>query len=175
MNLIDDFYSAEDYATMFTMASHANYHSAYQPSKIYFYNRLKAYPCYQSNDFIIDSIGYQIFVKTFEEKSKLKVLEFKSFFRKILSSELENIFKYGSVPHIDGEGNDFAGVIYYNIESLYDGTATYTSAFHREPTMIVGAKSNRCVFYPTSTWHSPLQDKNTEVRLIQPFFVKIEK
>ena len=175
MNIIDDFYSSKDYETIFTIAFHSNYYSSYQPKKIHFHDRLKAYPCYETNEMTSENVVYDIFIKTFTEKTKLKVLKCNSFFRKILSSELENVFKYGFVPHIDDTQYDFAGVIYYNIESLYDGTATYTSLFHREPSIIIGAKTNRCVFYPTNTWHSPLHDKNTKERLIQPFFVKIEK
>ena len=175
MNIIDDFYSDEDYATMFTIAYHANYHATYQPQEIHFYDRLKAYPCYQSREFRTEDTPYKVFVKTVEQKNEVKILEGKSCFRKILSSELGNIFKYGISPHTDQEKYDFAGVVYYNIESLYDGTALYSSQFHREPNLIVGAKSNRCVFYSPLKWHSPLQDKNTTVRLIQPFFIKIEK
>jgi len=175
MNLIDDFYSSEDYATMFTIASHTSYRAMYQPTETHFYDRLKAYPCYQSTEFRSDDTPFKIFIKTFEEKSKLKVLEFTSVFRKILSSELDTVFKYGNTPHIDSNKWDFAGVVYYSIESLYDGTAIYSSQAHREPNLIIGAKSNRCVFYNPLTWHSPLQDKNTTTRLIQPFFIKIEK
>jgi hypothetical protein len=174
MKIIDDFYSSENYATMFTIASHTSYSAMYQPEETHFYDRLKAYPCYQSSEFRPDDTPYKILVKTFEEKNKLKVLECSSVFRKILSSELETIFKYGVAPHIDNKKYDFAGVVYYNIESLYDGTAIYSSQSHREPNIIVGAKSNRCVFYNPLTWHSPLQDKNTITRLIQPFFIKID-
>ena len=51
---------------------------------------------------------------------------------------------------------------------MYDGWHT------REPTIIIGAKSNRCVFYNSQAWHAPLQEKETEKRLVQPFFIKLK-
>jgi hypothetical protein len=44
--------------------------------------------------------------------------------------------------------------------------------FQIEPDVIVGAKPNRCVFYDSQIYHKPLQDPNTEIRIIQPFFIK---
>ena len=64
---------------------------------------------------------------------------------------------------------------YYNINSLYDGTAIYDDLYQREPSMIIGAKTNKCVFYDAKQLHAPLQDKDTETRLIQPFFIKLQK
>lgn len=175
MYIIDDFYSVEDYEKMFTNASSVKYTATYQPNERFFQDRLKAYPCYQSDEFKFEDNVAKIFIKTFEEKSKFRLLTVKSYFRKILSSELKTIFKYGIASHQDSTKFDFAGVIYYNIHSLYDGTAIYSSAAHREPDIIIGAKTNRCVFYNPQLFHSPLHDKDTEVRLIQPFFITIEK
>jgi len=175
MSIIYNFYSNEDYAKMHSLALSNLYAATYQPNKIYFEDRLKAYPCYETAKFLIDSMAYNIFKETFEKKTNFKILNLKSFFRKILSSELKIIFKYGTIPHRDSEEYDIAGVIYYNINSLYDGTAIYDNLYQREPSMIIGAKTNKCVFYDANQLHAPLQDKDTETRLIQPFFIKLQK
>ena len=66
---------------------------------------------------------------------------------------------------------DIAGLIYYNSNSLKDGTYIYNSIGDYEPTVIVGSRFNRCVFYDPKQPHSPTMEQSVEERWTQPFFL----
>jgi hypothetical protein len=128
--------------------------------------------------FLETDIPYKIFYKTFEEKTGFTIDKLSTRFRKIYSSELEHVFKYGLRPHNDSAIWDIAGVIHFNAFSLDDGTAIFSDFENNnhqiEPDIIIGAKPNRCVFYNSQIPHRPLQNKHTEMRIIQPFFIKFK-
>ena len=175
LNIIDNFYSEEDFSYMLSCSMLNSYYKTFQPSNIFFNSRTNAYSCHESKIFVIKDKAFSIFVNTFVLKTGIKIKEVKTFFRKIYSSEITNVLKYGMPTHKDEIDCNIAGVIYYNSFGLDDGTGLYTTdSFQIEPDIIVGSKPNRCVFYDTQISHKPLQSKDNELRIIQPFFIKYE-
>ena len=86
INIIDNFYEDVDFNLAFTYAGMAPYKSKYQPSEVYYPDRLKAYPCYETNNLTIEDNIFNIFCSTFEKKSNLKIKKAKTLFRKIFYS-----------------------------------------------------------------------------------------
>jgi hypothetical protein len=178
LNIIDNFYSSEDFQYMITAALLNPYISSWQPYNKFFLSRANAYPCFETKEFQQNDITSAIFLKTLQQKTNLKIKTALTFFRKIYSKELDKIFKYGMYPHQDEKKFNLAGIIYYNSYGLDDGTGLFSdyseNNFQIEPDVIVGSKPNRCVFYDSQIWHRPFQDKNTETRIVQPFFITLE-
>jgi hypothetical protein len=178
LKIIDNFYSLEDFQYIITASLLNTYQALWQPIGKSFVSRANAYPCFQTKPFLENDIATQIFLKTFEQKSNFKIKNLLTFFRKIYSKELKNIFKYGMAPHQDEKNFNLAGIIHFNTFGLDDGTGIFSSHeennFQIEPDIIIGAKPNRCVFYDSQLWHRPLQDSNTEMRIVQPFFITLE-
>ena len=178
LNIIDNFYSLENFQYMTTASLLNSYQSLWQPNDKFFVSRANAYPCFETKEFKENDMATNIFLNTFEKKTNLKIKFLLTFFRKIYSKELKNIFKYGMSPHKDDKKYNFAGIIHYNTFGLDDGTGMFSNYeennFQIEPDVIIGSKPNRCVFYDSQIWHKPLQDKNTEMRIVQPFFIITE-
>jgi len=178
LNIIDNFYSSNDFQYMMNAALLNSYKPFCQPNNKFFFKRTDAYACFETKEFTENDITNNIFQKTFREKTNLKIKRVLSLFRKINSKELTKVFKYGMPPHQDDKKWNIAGVVYYNTFGLDDGTGLFPGydkdSFQIEPDIIIGAKPNRCVFYDSQIWHRPLQDKNTETRIVQPFFITLE-
>jgi hypothetical protein len=178
LNIIDNFYSSEDFQYMMTVSLLNPYQTLWQPTNKFFVSRANAYPCFETKEFKENDVASNIFLNTFKQKTNFKIKTFSTFFRKIYSKELKNIFKYGMRPHKDAAKYNFAGIIHYNTFGLDDGTGMFSNYgendFQIEPDVIIGSKPNRCVFYDSQIWHKPLQDKNTEMRIVQPFFITLE-
>jgi hypothetical protein len=178
LKIIDNFYDEKDFNFMIKETMLNTYKVCWQPNEQKFNNRANAYACYETNVFIELDTPYKLFFKTFQEKTGFIIETLNTFFRKIYSSELGHIFKYGLRPHKDSVEHDVAGIIHFNTFSLNDGTGIFSefenNNYQIEPDVIVGAKPNRCVFYESQIWHRPLQDKNTEMRIVQPFFIKFK-
>jgi hypothetical protein len=177
LKIIDNFYNKESFEFMMTCAMLSPYSATWQPNNRAFLSRANSYSCHETKIFQSSDAGFKLFIDTFQEKTGFIVEEFNTFFRKIYSKELKNIFKYGITPHQDNLKYNLAGVIHYNSCGLDDGTGLYSAdskeVFYQiEPDVLIGAKPNRCVFYDSQIWHRPLQDENNEMRIIQPFFVK---
>jgi hypothetical protein len=177
LKIIDDFYSPENFGYMMTSAMLSPYISTWQPYNLSSLSRANSYVCHETKSFTNSDKGLKLFIDTFQEKTGIIVEEFHTFFRKIYSKELKNIFKYGTVPHQDDKKYNIAGIIHYNSSGLDDGTGLYSMNIEQvfrqiEPDVLIGAKPNRCVFYDSQIWHRPLQDENNEMRIIQPFFLK---
>jgi hypothetical protein len=175
LNVIDDFYEENDLGYMFTCSMLNPYTATYQPNENFFNNRANAYRCHETKKFTHTDKASLIFVDTFFKKTGKKIKEFKTFFRKIYAFEIQNVLKYKLPSHKDNIAFDVAGVVYFNTFGIEDGTGLFTTDQNQiEPDIIIGAKPNRCVFYNSQVLHSPLQSKDTEMRLIQPFFIKYE-
>ena len=176
LNIIDNFYDEKDLSFMISASMLNTYKTCWQPNGKNFYNRTNAYPCHETNPFTETDLPFKIFCKTFQEKTKFMIHDVFTFFRKIYSDELQHVFKYGMRPHKDDLIYDVAGIIHYNTYSLDDGTGIFSgfedNTHQIEPDVIIGAKPNRCVFYDSQIHHRPLQDKNTPMRIVQPFFIK---
>jgi hypothetical protein len=178
LKIIDNFYDEKDFNIMVSATMLNSYKGCWQPIGKHYYNRSSAYPCHETNEFCEKDVPYKIFCKTFEEKTGLIIDNVKILFRKIYSSELEHVFKYGLRPHKDSVNSDIAGIIHFNAFSLDDGTGIFSEFENNndqiEPDIIIGAKPNRCVFYNSQIPHRPLQNKKTEMRIVQPFFIKLK-
>jgi len=178
LKIIDNFYKEEDFAYMLTSAMLNSYKSSWQPNAKHFHNRTNAYPCHETKMFFETDIVYKIFYKTFQEKTGHTIDKVNTFFRKIYSNELDHVFKYGLRPHKDGQICDIAGVVYFNNFSLDDGTGIFSGYEENndqiEPDIIIGAKPNRCILYDSQIPHRALQNKKTEIRIVQPFFIKFK-
>jgi hypothetical protein len=178
LHIIDSFYSSEDFQYMMTASMLNPYFTTWQPNNKFFVSRTNAYPCFETKEFQENDITNNIFFKTLKQKTNLKIKNGLTFFRKIYSKELNKVFKYGMLPHQDAKKYNFAGIVYYNTLGLDDGTGLFSDydkdSFQIEPDIIIGAKPNRCVFYDSQIWHRPLQDKDTEMRVVQPFFITLE-
>ena len=178
LKIIDNFYDEKDFNCMISASMLNPYKKCWQPADKHFYNRSNAYPCQETKTFVETDIPYKIFYKTFQEKTGFVIDKCNTLFRKINSIELEHVFKYGLIPHKDSTSFDVAGIIHFNAFSLDDGTGIFSEFENNntqiEPDIIIGAKPNRCVFYDSQIPHRPLQNKNTEMRIVQPFFIKFE-
>jgi hypothetical protein len=172
INIIDDFYDGYYLNKIISLCHSSDFFPTYQPSIPNFPNRLKLYPCYETEE--LKELT-NLFRDTFERKTNLRIKNIKTSFRKILTSELKDVFKYGLRPHKDHPQYDFAGVIYLNLWNLNDGTALYSFKEQIEPDIIIGSKPNRCVYYNSQIFHNPCQDPITDVRIIQPFFITCQK
>ena len=176
LKIIDNFYDEKDFNLMISRTMLNTYNECWHSNNKKFYNRFNAYPCFETKMFVETDILHNIFCKTFQEKTGFVIDKVNTFFRKIYSSELKHIFKYGLSPHTDNKNFEIAGIIYFNTFSLDDGTGIF-SEFENgqiEPDVIIGAKPNRCVFYDSQIFHRPLQNKNTKIRIVQPFFIKLK-
>ena len=178
LKIIDNFYDEKDFNLMVSATMLNTYKACWQPEGSHFCNRTNAYPCHETHRFVETDTICKIFYKTFEEKTGFIIDKLNTFFRKIYSNELGHVFKYGLRPHKDSINWDIAGIIHFNIYSLDDGTGIFSGyeedSDQIEPDVIVGAKPNRCVFYGSQIYHRPLQNKFTEMRIIQPFFIKFK-
>lgn len=175
LNIIDNFYNNEDFYYMISCSMLNPYCQTYQPNNNFFSSRANAYSCHETKSFVVNDKALSIFGNTFVSKTGKKIKEVKTFFRKIYSYEITNVLKYGMPSHKDDIDFNIAGVVYYNSFGIDDGTGLYTTEdFQIEPDIIVGSKPNRCVFYDTQISHKPLQSKDNQVRIVQPFFIKYE-
>ena len=174
-SFIDNFYEENQLGLMTLCFQNMIFESTYQSKHWPISERLHGYPCYESASLkkIENCHGpYDIFKNTFEKKTNLKILHFNSFFRKIKLEELKRSSIYKKErPHVDDSFFDYAGIIYFNSNSLRDGTSIYDHKDHYEPTAIIGSKLNRCVYYNASQPHSTPTDQLVEERWVQPFFL----
>tara|TARA_Y100000592_G_scaffold66605_1_gene103504 strand:+ start:184 stop:768 length:585 start_codon:yes stop_codon:yes gene_type:complete len=176
-NLIDNFYQPSDFGLVVSNFLNLHFFPSYQPQTHFFGgDRMKAYPCFESPAFKYDKdnpLNYcTIFQNTFEKKTGLKVLHAKTYLRKTKLSELKESPSWNQYkPHQDNNNFDMAGVVYYNSNSIKDGTNFYMQKDDYEPTAVIGAKMNRCVFYNSQVFHSPVMEQKVEERWVQPFFI----
>ena len=176
VNIIEDFYNDDDLGKVTLAYNLKSYTATYQPKDIFYPNRLKAMPCYETNMFASDDLILKMFVNTFQQKTNLNIENVFTFFRKTKSEEIQKsaFYKAGSPPHVDDTIFDVAGLVYLNTFSIKDGTSIFTYKNQYEPDIIVGSKPNRCIFYNADMYHTANYDLDNEDRFIQPFFIKLK-
>tara|TARA_R100000329_G_C7572675_1_gene202737 strand:+ start:120 stop:725 length:606 start_codon:yes stop_codon:yes gene_type:complete len=175
LTIIDNFYEPHDLGLMtlgfVNLPFSPTYHSKEWPIS----HRMQGYPCWESEEIPhqeSDVSPYQIFLKTFIKKTNIKPIVIRTLFRKIKLEELKQAEIYKKErPHQDNENFDFAGLIYYNSNSIKDGTKLYNAQTDFEPTVIAGSRMNRCIFYNTQQPHSTPTDQWVDERWVQPFFL----
>lgn len=172
--VIENFYTDTQLGQLYFLSKTLPFDATYQPRGIYYPNRMKAYPCYETRPFEPGSEPYKWLYDNLT-KQNLKIKNLRTFIRKAIWSEVSKCpeMKYGQIPHQDVDV-DVAGVIYYNDYSLENGTRLYSYQFQVEPDILIGSKPNRCVFYDAKTWHSVGYDPACEERIIQPFFITLD-
>lgn len=176
LNLIDGFYDLNDLGLM--TLSFINYHfeSQYQSGMRYYGgDRLLGYPTYETKEFVDfkDPLTpYNIFMRTWIKKTNIQPLHVSTFFRKTKLSECKASPSWKQYKqHRDDNFVDMAGLIYFNSNTLKDGTYFFNDQHDYEPTAIIGSKVNRCIFYPSEVWHAPSMEQSVEERWTQPFFI----
>ena len=181
-NVIENFYETNNLGLMVMNFLNLSFDATYQSKEVnYGGDRNKGYPCYESK--ILDKgngnnpyCPYNIFKQTFEKKTQKKIINLKTFFRKTKKEELKKSPSWKQYkPHTDDVIYDIAGLIYYNSNSIKDGTYIFNNENDFEPTVIIGSKYNRGVFYNSQQPHSPSMEQEVEERWIQPFFISYEK
>lgn len=171
INIIDYFYSKDDFENLLGQSNTIEYEKTHQPKMIPYPDRMKAMPCYETKMMTSD-----IFKNTFEEKTKLQIENFGTFFRKTLGEEIKQsgFYNAGSPPHTDNNNFDIAGLIYFNTFDINDGTKLYSFKEQYEPDIIVGSKPNRMIYYNADVLHTANYNVNINERIVQPFFIKLK-
>ena len=176
-HIIDDFYDLNNLGLVMVNFMNLHFDKTYQSQDTYYgAERMNAYPCYQTVKCKPNEQNnlnpHSILKNTFERRTNQKIFVLETFFRKTKLDELKNSASWNQhKPHTDDVLFDVAGLIYFNGSSLKDGTNFYLDANHYEPTAVVGAKYNRCVFYGTQLPHCPSMIQEVEERWTQPFFL----
>ena len=168
---IDCFYDANDLGLIALNFLNFRFNPSVQSQESHYGgDRLKGWPCHETGE--IPKELKETFIQTFEKKTNIQILHMTSFLRKTKKSEVESSPSYGQFKqHIDSPNYDIAGVVYYNSNSLDDGTRIYMTEQCYEPTTIIGSRGNRCVFYGTQVWHCPPMLQTVDERWTQPFFL----
>ena len=99
LKIIDDFYNPSDFGLVASHFVNTHFTATFQ-SKLHYYgnNRMNAYPCYETNQFYMSDEPYSIgniFKKTFEEKTNLKIYYFTTYLRKIKLNEFKQSAAWG--------------------------------------------------------------------------------
>jgi len=182
VKIYDSFYTNEELGLVGFEIFLNYFKPNYQPHNNWYPNRFQAYPCYETGEFNTESLLYKMLHLKLNILLDNKIDILKTYLRKTISAEIEDksIFKSNSsLKHqdsISGNSFDLAGLIYLNTFSILDGTRLFTAhATQNEPDIVVGSKMNRLIIYRADTWHEPGYDKHSEVRYIQPFFIKLKK
>lgn len=180
LKIIDDFFNPSDFGLMLGHFLNAHFDATYQSNEMYHGGvRELGYPCYQTlrmSENNLLSHPYKTFLQTLKKKIDIDFLHCDTFFRKTKINELKNSPSYKQYrPHKDDSEIDVAGVIYYNSNSLVDGTRFYNETNSFEETIIIGSKFNRCVIYDSQIPHCPPHDQSVDERWVQPFFLITKK
>jgi len=176
--VIEDFYTAENFGLMSNFQRTCNMKGLHVPQNIYYPSRLEAFPTWESDDFEKDQIEYNLTEKTLIQKTEFKIKKIKSFFRKVLTSELLKSPYKGrneSLIHQDSDNFDWAGVVYFDSFSIEDGTRLYSYREQVKPDVIIGSKPNRCIIFKAALFHSAGIDWNKDSRTVQTFFLETDK
>jgi len=175
ITIIDNFYEPSDLGLMTLGFVNLPFQSTYHSKGWSITNRMQGYPCWESEIFkpIKEELSpYQIFLNTFIRKTNIKPIVVQTLYRKIKLEELKKAVIYKKErPHQDSKNFDIAGIVYYNSNSIKDGTSLYNYETDFEPTIIAGSKVNRCIFYNTQQPHSTPTDQWVDERWVQPFFL----
>ena len=180
-NLVDSFYDSNELGLIVLNFLNLPFEATHQSKKQYYgESRLQSYPCYETEAMKPSNkegfSTYNIFKNTLEKKIGIKPFHIHTFFRKTKLEELQSSASWGQHrPHTDGDNFDFAGLIYYNSNSIKDGTNFYNNQHDFEPTATLGARYNRCVIYKANVWHAPMPEQQVQERWVQPFFLITEE
>jgi len=174
-NTIEGFYNKEDLGLLVLHFLNLHFYAKHQSSEVYFGgDRILGIPVHETEylDDRGESSPYNIFLKTWRQKTNITPLHVSTFFRKTKLSECKKSPSWNQYkPHQDNVDFDIAGLIYFNSNCLKDGTYIFNNHKDYEPTIIIGSRLNRCVWYDTQIWHSPTMEQSVDERWTQPFFI----
>jgi len=175
INVIDDFFSFEEFNLIKHYQENSKYVATYQPWGVYYHSRLKAYPTWEC-PLDKDNPIYNILLKNIETKISKDYEISKVLLRKVYKDELLkspfNGKTHGVIHQDTSEGIVISGLIYFNSFSINDGTSLFSYKQQLEADMIIGSKPNRCVFYDSSIYHAAGIDWEERVRNTLVFFLK---
>jgi hypothetical protein len=175
INVIDDFFSFEEFNLIKHYQENSTYVATYQPSGIYYHSRLKAYPTWEcslnKDNPIYDILSKNIKTKISKDYQISSVLLRKVYKDELLKSPF-NGKNHGVIHQDDTEGVVISGLIYFNSFSINDGTSLFSYKQQLEADMIIGSKPNRCIFYDSSIYHAAGIDWEERVRNTLVFFLK---
>jgi len=168
-----NFFNADDFLQMRDGLNELKYEQTYQPSGVYYGNRLQAFPCYEADyekhkDIIINSLQGVLN----RDITDIKVLA-----RKTLMSEVKKSKSYGKYGFIHRDVDDnnkslIAGMMYFD-QSYDGGTAFFENHWDKTPDIYVSAYPNRLILYHGHRWHAPAIDYTFEERKTLSFFATI--
>jgi hypothetical protein len=170
INVIDNFYPENVLGILTLKFLNLPFQATWQSNQQYYSDRMQGYPCHETFHLKDNDYGQLIFKEQFKLKTNINILHMQTFLRKTKLKELQKSPSWGQYkPHVDGDIWDYAGVVYFNGASLKDGTRMYSYEHDYEPTLMVAAKLNRCIFYNSLDWHSQSMEQTVEERWVQPF------
>ena len=170
-----DFFDVKDFLTMKDDLDELEYNKTYQPSGVYYGNRLQAFPCYE--------LSYNKFknktLNILNHILKEDITDLNIFARKTIMSEVrqsKSYDKYGFI-HRDVNENEkplIAGMMYFD-QSNDGGTAFFRNHWDKVPDINIGAFPNRMIMYSGHRWHAPSIDYTFEERKTLSFFITTDK
>jgi len=163
------FLTNEQYNHTLNIFNNNKFYGSYQPSEVYYGNRLQAYPCYQYN---LSKDENQLFEQLISEMLETKI-QLHTIARKIITQELLQSkcnTQYGYV-HIDKDF-DLAGVLSFD-QTVSGGTVFFENQWDKYPDISIGSYPNRLILYNAKRPHAPSQDFSFAERKILAFMIRL--
>ncbi len=164
------FLPLEVYNSTLNLFNNNKFYATYQPTEIFYGNRLQAYPCYQ---YVLKENENIIFEKLLSDYLDTPV-DVLTIARKIITSEIQQSkcnTKYGYI-HQDSHC-DLAAVLPFD-QTIDGGTAFFENIWDKYPDITVGAYPNRLVIYNSQRPHAPSHDFTFVERKVLAFMIKVK-
>ena len=164
------FLPLEVYNSTLDIFNNNKFYATYQPSEIFYGNRLQAYPCHQ---YILREDENKIFTDLMCQLLETPI-ELFTIARKIITTEIQQSkcnTKYGYI-HQDSHC-DLAAVLPFD-QTVDGGTAFFENIWDKYPDVTVGAYPNRLIVYNSQRPHSPSHDFTFAERKVLAFMIKLK-
>ncbi len=152
------------------------YYDGLQPKEANYGNRFQAMPVWESDIFdIIDVENHKIIFDKFQTLFDKKIINFTTFIRKTLTSELKKSvhFKNSHYGFIHDDNVQYGAVIPFD-QSYTGGTAFFEEVWDKEPDIKFGAYPNRLILFNGKRNHAACHDYTYEERYVLLVFFDIE-
>jgi len=163
-----NFLNNEEFLFAQNIFNNFEFYETYQPSEVYYGNRLQAYPCYQH---ILNESDNLIFKNKLSQelnsRIELTVIARKIYTKEILESKCNT--KYG---YVHEDMSDIAGVLHFD-QTCEGGTAFFENSWDKYPDISVGAYPNRLLLYNAKRYHAPCHDFTFEERRVLAFMINL--
>jgi hypothetical protein len=168
----------ENYKELEQKINSFEWKKVYQPSGIFYQDRMQSYPCLETNLFErLDKELHENIKGQFQKLFKKEIIKANIGMRCTLTSELKQSThfkdcKYGWV-HTDSKWHYGAIIPFY--QSINGGTAFFENNWETIPDIVYGGYPNRLIIYNANRNHASCNDYNLEKRIILTAFLKINK